>query len=211
MSKSFRHISKIALLLSVIFIATSCTSTQPDQGISQNISRPAAWASPIEKEGLGNFYKVNDDLYRGQQPTQQGIEQLQKMGIKTIVDLRAEYSDKNLLKNTSFQYQYIPMMAWAPHQEDVIKFLKIVTDKQNTPVFVHCKRGADRTGFMCAAYRIAVCGWSKQQAIDEMTKGPYKFSPLWHDLVTFLTKLDVQQIRQQAGIVNPSPSPVLSQ
>lgn len=196
MLKSIKYACKIAILITLVAITGSCTS----QKAGQSSQRPAEWASPLEKQGLGNFYRVCDDLYRGEQPSAEGIAQLKKMGIKTIVDLRDSHSDQDIIGNTQIRCEYIPMLAWSPKQEDVVKFLKIATDKQKTPVFVHCKRGADRTGFMCAAYRIAVCGWSKEAAIDEMTHGGYHFSPIWQDLVASLKSLDIQKIRTEAGI-----------
>ena len=38
--------------------------------------------------GVSNFHKVNDNLYRGGQPTAEGFKALAHLGIKTIVDLR---------------------------------------------------------------------------------------------------------------------------
>lgn len=37
------------------------------------------------------------------------------------------------------------------------------------------RHGSDRTGTMCALYRIAVQGWSKEDAIREMTAGGFGF------------------------------------
>ena len=70
------------------------------------------------------------------------------------------------------------------------------------PVFVHCLHGADRTGTMCAAYRVVVDGWTKQQAIDEMTKGGYGFHPVWANLPKFIENLDVEKIKAKAGLKN---------
>ncbi len=181
-------------------IAASCVSTTPKEGIS----RPLEWADSIEKPGLPNFHKVTDDLYRCAQPTAAGIAELKNMGIKTIVDLRALHSDKDEIGNIEIGYEHIPVQAWDIKEEDIVKFLKIVTDKGKTPALVHCQRGADRTGFMVAVYRVAVCGWSKEAAIDEMTHGGYEFSPLWGNLVDNLMKLDVEKIREKAGLENQS-------
>jgi len=38
--------------------------------------------------GIRNFGKVDEYLYRGAQPKPEGIEDLKKLGIVTIVDLR---------------------------------------------------------------------------------------------------------------------------
>jgi protein tyrosine/serine phosphatase len=84
--------------------------------------------------------------------------------------------------------------------KDVIRFLQIVTDSNCTPVFVHCQHGADRTGTMCAIYRIAVQGWSKDNAIEEMTKGGFDFHSIWKNLPNYIRKLDVEEIKRNAGL-----------
>ncbi len=196
MFKLIRQLQKIIILASITVIAASCVSATPKEGIS----RPPEWAASIENSDLPNFHKVSDDLYRGAQPTAAGIAQLKSMGIKTIIDLRALHSDKKEIGNTQIGYEHIGTQAWDIKEEDIVKFLKIVTDKEKTPAFVHCQRGADRTGFMVAIYRVAVCGWSKEAAIDEMTHGGYEFSPLWGNLVDNLMKLDVEKIKEKAGI-----------
>ncbi len=51
-----------------------------------------ASASVAQDEGkykeLPNFHRVNENLYRGAQPKQGGIERLAHLGIKTIINLR---------------------------------------------------------------------------------------------------------------------------
>lgn len=53
---------------------------------------------------------------------------------------------------------------------------------------------------MCAMYRAVVCGWTKQQVIDEMKEGGFKFNPVWHNLVTFVKKADIADIRRRVGL-----------
>lgn len=165
--------------------------------ISQSV-RPPEWAIPIEKNGLPNFHKVSEDLYRGAQPTAIGIKQLKEMGIKTIINLRAFHSDKDEIGNVEIRYEYISVKTWHPEEEDVVKFLKIVTDETKTPVFVHCQHGSDRTGLMCAIYRVAVCGWSKEAATDEMIYGGYGFHPVWKNLIDYFMNLDIEKIKKEA-------------
>ncbi len=158
------------------------------------------WAEPMEAPGLPNLHKVSDDLYRGAQPTAEGIEQLRKLGVKTIVNLRASESDRKMLGDTGLAYEHIPMTAWHPKDADVVRFLQIVGDEKNLPVFVHCQRGADRTGMMVAVYRIAVQGWSKDEAITEMTRGGFAFNSGWQNLVRYIRDLDIEEIKRQAQL-----------
>ena len=70
-------------------------------------------------------------------------------------------------------------------------------------MFVHCQHGADRTGVMCAAYRVVVDGWTKQQAIDEMTQGGFNFHSVWSNLPEFIEKLDVEKVKVKAELKKP--------
>lgn len=163
------------------------------------IAEQNKWAERIELPGVPNFYKVSDDLYRGAQPTAEGMKRLEKLGIKTVVNLRSLHSDRSGLKGAALSYEHIGMTTWNLEDKDVIRFLKIVTDPNRTPVFVHCQHGADRTGTMCAIYRIAVQGWSKDAAIEEMTKGGFGYHSVWQNLPNYIRNLNVQKIRQRAS------------
>jgi hypothetical protein len=55
---------------------------------------------------------------------------------------------------------------------------------------------------MCAIYRIAVEGWNKSQAIEEMTKGGFGFHSIWMNLVDFIQNLDIDKIKNTAGLSN---------
>ena len=170
-------------------------------------SRPAEWAQPMSGPGLGNFHRVSDDLYRGEQPTAEGMKRLQAMGIKTVLNLRAFHSDRKALKGTSLEGEHISVKPWHIEDEDVAEFLRIVTDKSRTPVFVHCQHGADRTGLMVAVYRVAVCGWSKDQALEEMVYGGFGFHEEWRNIIQYFRELDVERIRKEAGLTEPSIQP----
>ncbi len=158
------------------------------------------WAEPMEAPGLPNLHRVSDDLYRGAQPTAEGIEQLEKLGVKTIVNLQSSESDRKILGDTGLAYEHIPMTAWRPSDQSVIRFLQIVGDEKNLPVFVHCRRGADRTGMVVAIYRIAVQGWSKDEAITEMTQGGFAFNSGWQNLIRYIRDLDIEEIKRQAQL-----------
>ena len=162
--------------------------------------RPATWARPIKLVGVPNFHKVSDNLYRSAQPTAQGMKNLKRKGIKTIVNLRSFHSDRDEIGSTPLGYEHIYMKAWHPERKEVVRFLKIVTNKKRTPVLVHCMHGADRTGTMCAVYRIAVEGWTKEKAIEEMTRGGFGFHEVFGNLPEWIRNLDVEKIKKDAGV-----------
>jgi protein tyrosine/serine phosphatase len=152
---------------------------------------------PIDINGVPNFYKVSEDLYRGAQPSAEGVKQLKQMGIKTIVNLRSVHSDSDEIGDIDIGREHIRFKPWNVETNEIEKFLDIVTDDTKVPVFVHCKYGADRTGFMCAVYRIAVCGWDKKAAINEMVNGGFGFHPVWKNIIESLNNLDDQKLRDR--------------
>ena len=156
-------------------------------------------AERLERPGCPNLYRVSPTLYRGAQPTAEGMRELRKLGVKTVVNLRSFHSDRDLIGDTGLTYEHIYMKAWHPEDEEVARFLKIVTDEKRAPVFVHCQHGVDRTGTMCAIYRAAVQGWDKEAAIDEMVNGGFGFHQIWQNLVEYIRDLDLGKIKREAG------------
>jgi len=187
-------------LLKKLLLVMACLAFCGSVRAEDSTNRPAEWARHLVLPGVTNFYQVTTNLYRGAQPTAEGMAQLKTMGIKTVINLRAFHSDKDEVAGTGLKSVRFEMEPWHAEEEDVIGFLKVVTDTNNLPVFIHCQRGADRTGTMCAMYRIVVCGWTKQQAIEEMKQGGFHFSPVWKNLVAFIEKADITDIKRRAGL-----------
>jgi tyrosine-protein phosphatase SIW14 len=196
---------KTYILIAIIFLVVGAAAAAVVVGVRSGDSitstaRPAHWATPLQRKGLPNLHQVTPTLYRGAQPTAVGMRQLKAMGIKTVLNLRSFNSDREELGATGLAYDHIAMKAWHPEQEDIIRFLQITTDKSRQPIFVHCQHGADRTGLMCAVYRVAVCGWTKEEAIREMTQGGFGHHTIWTNLVKFIRDLDIDAIKKEAGI-----------
>jgi protein tyrosine phosphatase (PTP) superfamily phosphohydrolase (DUF442 family) len=158
------------------------------------------WADPMDRPGLPNLHKVTAGLYRGAQPTAEGFRELEEMGVRTVVNLRDDRDDRREMQGCDLAYDRIPMSAWYVEDEDVVAFLRLAADASNAPLFVHCRRGADRTGLAVAVYRIAIQGWTKDEAIAEMTQGGFAFYSGWQNLVRYLHDLDVEALNRRAGI-----------
>lgn len=187
-------------LLVIVLSASGCRvrESTPQPETKQTIK--SKWAQRIELAGAPNLHKVSEDLYRGAQPSTEGMRHLEKLGAKTVVNLRFILSDRNKIKGAGLDYEHINTTTLSTETKGVVRFLKIVTDKQRTPVFVHCHRGVERTGTMCAAYRIVVQGWSKDEAIAEMTQGGFTPHNIKKNLIDYIGKMDVEKIRHLAGL-----------
>jgi protein tyrosine phosphatase len=128
------------------------------------------------------------------------MRNLKRQGIETVVNLRSFHSDRDEIGTSGLAYEHIYMKAWHPERKEAVRFLQIVTNPRRTPVLVHCLHGSDRTGTMCALYRIAVQGWSKEDAILEMTNGGFGFHEAFDNLPEWIRELHVESLRKDAGI-----------
>ena len=140
---------------------------------------PTAAQSLNTSVDIKNFGKVNDNYYRGSQPSAKQFEELQRLGVKTIIDLRKDRLEQasEWAKAAGLQYINIPLTPHKPATEDqTTEFLKLVNDPANHPVYVHCKGGRHRTGEMTAIFRITNDGWTSDQAYTEMKKYDFEDS-----------------------------------
>jgi len=182
-----RHLG-LGLVLSLLISCGSKPEPPPN---------PAASQQPEPHPGLSNFAKISDGLYRGAQPEPEGFKTLKAMGIKTVINLRTFHSDRKACEAAGLQYVPISVQAWEGEDEEVIDFLRTVSDPANLPVFVHCQHGADRTGVMSAVYRMVIQDWPKEKAIEEMTDGGYGFHRVWQNLIDYVEGIDVDALKAE--------------
>lgn len=123
-------------------------------------------------QGVSNFQKVDDHVFRGGQPTPEGFRNLSQLGIKTVVDLREpgdrSSQERKVVTAAGMRYISVPMQGMTkPRLESVVKVLGLLEDTASGPVFVHCRRGADRTGAVIACYRMEHDKWKNDKALAE--------------------------------------------
>jgi protein-tyrosine phosphatase len=128
--------------------------------------------------GVENASRVSDFLYRGAQPRGDGYEELKKLGISIVVDLRnskpvkgdgGETREQVKVEAAGMRYVELPASAFfGPTDFQVATFLKLLHDNPKQEIFVHCYFGDDRTGVMIATYRIAEDHWTSDEAYNEM-------------------------------------------
>jgi tyrosine-protein phosphatase SIW14 len=129
-------------------------------------------AEKLKIVGVSNAGKISTALFRGAQPSAQGLAELKKLGVTTIVDLRGNRGEvdweRRQAESLGMRFVNIPILGWSsPADTQVAQFLRLF-DNTNQKIFVHCRFGEDRTGVMVAAYRIALQKWNADQALQEM-------------------------------------------
>lgn len=191
----YRRVRRITVYLLLAGGLWMAAADAPEGG-----ERPKHWAQSLPLKGVPNLHRLDGALYRSAQPTAEGMRNLRAMGIETVVSLRSFHSDREAIGETGLAYEHIYMKAWHPEEEDIVRFLQIVCNPKRQPVLVHCQHGADRTGTMCALYRIVVQGWTKEEALREMRQGGYGFHSVFANLPRFVDSLDLAAIRRRAGL-----------
>lgn len=164
------------LLLSIsVALALSVISYAKPHGKSTSESK-----SNLVVGDIGNFGQVTDFYYRGEQPKGGDYNRLAAIGVRTIIDLRDDPKDyaKMLTEQAGMKYINLPMSDKDyPEPDAASRFLALVNDKENWPVFVHCAGGRHRTGAMTAVFRMSVQGWDANRAYEEMKD--YDFYTRW--------------------------------
>jgi len=161
-------IYQLSFLLSAVFVLTQ-------SGFAQEA---------VSDKDLPNFYRVNTNFYRGGQPTETGIKELAKIGVKTIIYLRdadgkAKIEEK-WAQAAGIKFVNVPMNNLSrPTNAQVNEVLSMINSPENQPVFVHCQRGADRTGTVVAVYRISHDGWTAKQAKQEAKENGFGWWQFW--------------------------------
>ena len=126
-----------------------------------------------ESVGIPRFAEICPGLSRGGEPNETTLKYLRDKGFKTIVSFLPSPAESASVVQSGMKYVHIPMhsgpfSADPPTDEQVQQFLSVAGDTTQYPMFIHCHAGKDRTGAMSAIYRMQVCGWTRDEAIEEM-------------------------------------------
>jgi protein tyrosine/serine phosphatase len=100
------------------------------------------------------------------------LAELQSAGVTFIVDLRepshATKFEKEQAEKLGMKYLNVPFPPLsAPSPDQVRTVLGLLLENPSQTVFVHCRRGKDRTGTLIACYRIQHDGWNNDRALAE--------------------------------------------
>ena len=156
-------------------------------------ARPAEWAQPVEKDY--NLYQMSPTLYRSSLPDGGALPLLTKLRIGTVITFLPE-SDKRWLSTPGIEQVQLPYRTNHVDDSDILRALRAVQAAEaKGPVLMHCKHGSDRTGLVAAMYRVVVQGWSKEDALNEMTEGGFGDSHHFKDGVRYMMQADVDKLR----------------
>jgi protein tyrosine/serine phosphatase len=157
------------------------------------LARPPEWAQPVEVQY--NLYQMSPTLYRSALPDSGAVPLLEKLKIGTVINFLPE-SDSSWLSKPGIAQVQLPYRTNHVDDSDVLKALRTIQAAEaKGPVLMHCKHGSDRTGLMAAMYRVVVQGWSKEDALNEMTQGGFGDSTHFKDGVRYMMQANVDKLR----------------
>lgn len=147
-------------------------------------------------EGLENIHKVDNGVYRSEQPTPNEFKELEKVGIKEVLNLRRFNSDDDEAEDTDLVLHRIKSRAEALSEHQLLQAMKIIKNRKGN-ILIHCKHGSDRTGAVVATYRIVFQDWAKEDAINEMRDGGYGFHGIFANIPKLIEKIDVEEFKKK--------------
>ncbi len=175
LQKNMNRLPKILFALAVL----SLSLVSPAAPIRLD-EQPDEKSSATARIGIENFGKVNDHFYRGSLPKQSDYAGLVALGVKTVISLRHRPDERvrQSAERAGMRYINLPMnVRGYPPADLAPRFLALVNNPENWPVYVYCHGGRHRTGVMTAIYRMAIEGWDVQCAYAEMRQ--YGFYKRW--------------------------------
>jgi protein tyrosine/serine phosphatase len=164
-------------------------------GLAFAAERPTEWAQPVVLEGVPNLHRVTSTLYRSAQPSATGMRNLERLGTRTVINLRAFHTDRDEIDGTALLNPQLRIHTWKIQDQQVIQVLRMLRQPERGPFLIHCQHGADRTGLMNAMYRIVEQGWTREAAIREMLEGGYGYHAIWRNIIGYIEEADIGRIR----------------
>lgn len=142
--------------------------------------------------GIDNVGRISSCIFRGRQPDSEGYLTLKRMGIKSVINLRAVHDERKEVETAGMKYLEFPIPTTKGiRAEKLQEIIHVMSDPSNQPVYIHCALGKDRTGVIVAAYRMDVDGWSYDDAEKEMQS--FGFNDAWMHLKKSLKDYAIQK------------------
>ena len=186
---------RAVLTLLLLALPLSAFAADPASVPSEKRSR---WATPVKQDA--NLYRIDDKLYRSEQPVADDGDTIEKLGIKSVINLR--YFDRNdndtHLKNRGLTLLNRPLRSWRIKPEDIAQTLYLIEKQQQQgAVLIHCYHGADRTGIVIAFYRMIYQNWTLADAKSEMLQGGFGYHSVWKNLENLFTEETLAEVKTE--------------
>lgn len=183
--------NKHAFIFPLLFLIITTISAQAQEQAAEKIA--------LLNSKLENFYKIDEGVYRSEQPDKADFMALEAFGIEEVLNLRNYHSDNDEAEGTNLKLHRLKTNAYSISQKQLIKALRTIKERKG-PIVVHCQHGSDRTGGVLAMYRIVFQNFSKEEAIKEMKEGGFGFHKIFGNIARTIRKADIAHIRRELNL-----------
>ena len=142
---------------------------------------------------LKNFYRIGDGVYRSDQPSAACFRELEKFGMREILNLRCYHTDTKEAQGTSLILHHLPTRATLLRLDDLVTAMQIIRDRNHPSIFYWVVFNET----WAAMYRMVFQHVPKQHAIDEMVEGIFGFHMIFDNIIDTIDEADIEHIRQE--------------
>lgn len=128
---------------------------------------------PISVSDTINTTHYDSKVFFAGQPSEKGIAEYAAMGVKTVINLRAEselasrdFDEKSIAEEAGMQYIHIPMGRSLPEGEQLNKLVAALDLHTDAPVLLHCA-SSNRVGAVWSYYAGLRGGLDADTAVAE--------------------------------------------
>ena len=160
--------TRIVLAVLAMFCCIAPAAAQSGRGKLDQIEQSL-------KEDVPKILCLNDDFATAGQPTDAAFAKLAANGFHSVLNLRTADEgvdlgkERQMAEKAGLRYLSIPVVSAAPKPEQAVEFLRVVQEKSNHPMLIHCG-SANRVGAFWMIYRVVQQGWPEDKALEEATR-----------------------------------------
>lgn len=141
----------------------------------QTPTAPATTGATAEPtiDGVRNYTKVDATIGCAGATEVKALPAIAKLGYKAVLNIREETEagadvaqSRAAAEALGLKYLHLPFKTAAPEVKTADRFLELVADRENQPLFIHCGSG-NRVAGLWLIKRLLVDKWTEERALSE--------------------------------------------
>jgi hypothetical protein len=146
-----------------------------------------------------------------------------RYGIKTVLALAhpddhpLSVEERSLARELGFRWVHVPIVDergtkdYHVINQKLDEAAAVLADPANYPIYFHCHHGINRASMVQIAYRTRYCGWTLEQATDEVARTfglvEVNHGPDYRHMLSYYTEIVLPARRGLTVPLPPAPTP----
>ena len=124
--------------------------------------------APQDHDDLKNVFRLGKNIVSGGEPrSEQALERISKMGVKTIISVDGKVPDEKTARKYGMRYVHVPLNYCGIKKDELLRLAKTYRELPG-PFYVHCFHGRHRGPTGAAVGRLVLDGVPRERALAEM-------------------------------------------